>query len=135
MASDKVNQNINLSNGRLKMTCTYDLHRGDNLVTIPLVNINGQNNFKISEIRQFQRNIYSISSGDSSCIYDKENGWMGSLEEIYPGNGYWITATEDYKFELERDPLFFTYSILVIVAGIVVIGFSAGFSARKPKGF
>ena len=43
--------------------------------------------------------------------------------------------TEDYKFELERDPLFFTYSILVIVAGIVVIGFSAGFSARKPKGF
>ena len=43
--------------------------------------------------------------------------------------------TEDYRFELERDPLFFTYSILVIVAGIVVIGFSAGFSARKPKGF
>ena len=43
--------------------------------------------------------------------------------------------TEDYKFELERDTLFFTYSILVIVAGIVVIGFSAGFSAKKPKGF
>ena len=43
--------------------------------------------------------------------------------------------TEDYKFELEHDPLFFTYSILVIVAGIVVIGFSAGFSAKKPKGF
>ena len=38
-------------------------------------------------------------------------------------------------FELQRDPLFFTYSILVIVAGIVIIGFSAGFSARKPKGF
>ena len=31
-------------------------------------------------------------------------------------------------FELQRDPLFFTYSILVIVAGIVIIGFSAGFS-------
>ena len=38
-------------------------------------------------------------------------------------------------FELERDPLFFTYSILDIVAGIVIIGFSAGFSVRKPKGF
>ena len=38
-------------------------------------------------------------------------------------------------FELERNPLFFTYSILVIVAGIVIIGFSAGFSVRKPKGF
>ena len=43
--------------------------------------------------------------------------------------------TEDYKFELERDPLFFTYSILVIIAGVVVIGFSAGFSRKKPKGF
>ena len=43
--------------------------------------------------------------------------------------------TEDYKFELERDPVFFTYSILVIIAGIVRIGFRAGFSARKPKGF
>ena len=42
---------------------------------------------------------------------------------------------ENYRFELERDPLFFTYSILVIIAGIVIIGFSAGFSARKPKGF
>ena len=38
-------------------------------------------------------------------------------------------------FELQRDRLFFTYSILVIVAGIVIIGFSAGFSVRKPKGF
>ena len=43
--------------------------------------------------------------------------------------------TEDYRFELERDPLFFTYAILVIIAGIVIIGFSAGFSAKKPKGF
>jgi len=43
--------------------------------------------------------------------------------------------TENYKFELVRDPLFFTYSILVIIAGVVIIGFSAVFSARKPKGF
>ena len=43
--------------------------------------------------------------------------------------------TEDYRFELERDPLIFSYSILVIIAGIVIIGFSAGFSAKKPKGF
>ena len=43
--------------------------------------------------------------------------------------------TESYKFELARDPLFFTYSILVIIAGVVIIGISAGFSAKKPKGF
>ena len=38
-------------------------------------------------------------------------------------------------FELVRDPLFLTYHILVIIAGIVVIGFSAAFSVRKPRGF
>ena len=43
--------------------------------------------------------------------------------------------TEKYKFELARDPLFFTYSILVIIAGVVIVGFSAVFSAKKPKGF
>ena len=37
--------------------------------------------------------------------------------------------------EKSRDPLFFTYHILVIISGIVIIGFSAGFSARKPRGF
>ena len=38
-------------------------------------------------------------------------------------------------FELSRDPLFLTYHILVIIAGIVVIGFSAVFTVRKPRGF
>ena len=38
-------------------------------------------------------------------------------------------------FELSREPLFLTYHILVIIAGIVVIGFSAAFSVRKPRGF
>jgi len=37
--------------------------------------------------------------------------------------------------EKSHDPLFFTYHILVIIAGVVIIGFSAGFSAKKPKGF
>ena len=38
-------------------------------------------------------------------------------------------------FEVSRNPLFLTYHILVIIAGIVVIGFSAAFSVRKPRGF
>lgn len=38
-------------------------------------------------------------------------------------------------FEKNTDPILFTYHIMVITAGIVIIGFSAGFSVRKPKGF
>ena len=37
--------------------------------------------------------------------------------------------------EKSRDPLFLTYHILVIIAGIVVIVFSAAFTVRKPRGF
>ena len=33
------------------------------------------------------------------------------------------------------DPIFISYDILVIISGMVIIGFSAGFSLRKPKGF
>jgi len=39
------------------------------------------------------------------------------------------------SLEKSRDPLFLTYHILVIIAGIVVIGFSAAFTVRKPRGF
>ena len=34
-----------------------------------------------------------------------------------------------------QDPLFLSYHLLVIIAGIVVIGFSAAFTVRKPRGF
>ncbi len=42
-----------------------------------------------------------------------------------------ITGTIRYT----TDPILYTYHIMVIVAGIVIIGFSAGFSMRRPKGF
>jgi len=33
------------------------------------------------------------------------------------------------------DPIWFTYDIMVIITGMVIIGFSMGFTIRKPKGF
>ena len=33
------------------------------------------------------------------------------------------------------DPIWFTYDFMVIISGIVIIGFSMGFTLRKPKGF
>ena len=38
-------------------------------------------------------------------------------------------------FSILTEPIQITYHILVITAGVVIIGFSAGFSIRKPKGF
>ncbi len=40
-----------------------------------------------------------------------------------------------YEYEVLTDPIQITYHITVIITGIIIIGFSAGFSIRKPKGF
>lgn len=37
--------------------------------------------------------------------------------------------------EFTTEPLLFTYHMLVIIAGIIIIGISAGFTMRKPRGF
>jgi len=52
-----------------------------------------------------------------------------------------IQNTGDSPLELKgtiralNDPILFTYHILVIIAGVVIIGFSGAFSVRKPRGF
>jgi len=33
------------------------------------------------------------------------------------------------------DPVGFTFDLMVIISGIVIIGFSMGFTLQKPKGF
>ena len=38
-------------------------------------------------------------------------------------------------FQTSTDPLFVTYDIMVIISGLVIMGFSLGFSIRKPRGF
>lgn len=38
-------------------------------------------------------------------------------------------------FQTSTDPLFITYDIMVVISGMVIVGFSLGFSVRKPRGF
>ncbi len=38
-------------------------------------------------------------------------------------------------FQASTDPIFFTKAILVIISGLVIMGFSLVFSIRKPRGF
>lgn len=37
--------------------------------------------------------------------------------------------------EFTSDPILITYHMLVIISGIIIIGVSAGFTIRKPRGF
>ena len=43
--------------------------------------------------------------------------------------------TVDSLLKISTDPILFAYHFIVITAGIIIIGFSLGFSVRKPKGF
>ena len=36
---------------------------------------------------------------------------------------------------VSSDPILFTYHLVVITSGVIIIGFSMGFTLRKPKGF
>jgi hypothetical protein len=44
-------------------------------------------------------------------------------------------VTVDVIFSRYTDPILITYHIMVLTAGVIIIGFSAVFSTRKPKGF
>lgn len=37
--------------------------------------------------------------------------------------------------EVTSDPILFPFHIMVIISGMIIIGFSMGFTLRKPKGF
>ncbi len=39
------------------------------------------------------------------------------------------------KIIRSSDPIWFTYDLMVITSGVIIIGFSMGFTLRKPKGF
>ena len=52
-----------------------------------------------------------------------------------------IQNTGDSELEITAitnqtpDPIGFTFDLMVITSGVVIIGFSMGFTLRKPKGF
>ena len=84
------------------------------------------------------------SPGDGLQIPLKEHSENVTLQWIHLEDGQSIfkvqnTGSSELKVKgivkAETDPIFFTYHVMVIIAGLVIIGFSAGFSVRKPKGF
>ena len=88
--------------------------------------------------------IVKVKSPDSDEIINQnfkneaDLSWISTVEGeniIFIENTGKTELIANGTLEKSRDPLFLTYHILVIIAGIVIIGFSAGFSVRKPRGF
>lgn len=43
--------------------------------------------------------------------------------------------TVEATLQVTTDPILFSYHFIVIISGMIIIGFSMGFTIRKPKGF
>lgn len=75
---------------------------------------------------------------DDEFLKEKSLDWFGLVDGQHKVT---IRNTGDSDviikgvFEFTNDPILFTFHVLVIIAGIVIIGVSAGFSAKKPRGF
>ena len=80
----------------------------------------------------------NVAKFDNSYKNEADISWVNTISgenEIKIQNIGQSELNAKGILEKSRDPLFLTYHILVIIAGIVVIGFSAAFTVRKPRGF
>lgn len=123
--------------------------------------INGNETFEAGESTSYQFNapvhakqILNITGNSFQLILVSPRGGLQipetdyenelSLEWVHLEDGQsrvQIQNTGDsdlnifYEFEVLTDPIQIIYHVVVIISGIVILGFSAGFSIRKPKGF
>lgn len=63
-------------------------------------------------------------------VHDQNNVSILELTNTGPGSLH-ISGTV-YS---ETDWIFITYNFFIMITGLVIIGFSAGFGRRKPRGF
>jgi len=91
---------------------------------------------------QFNLSLASPRGGLQISEQDYKNNL--SLEWVHLVDGdsrVQIQNTGDSELRINgtlqflSDPILITYHIVVITAGVIIIGFSAGFSIRKPRGF
>lgn len=54
---------------------------------------------------------------------------------IYVQNTGGNTMSIDATLEVSSDPIWLAYRLVVITTGVIIIGFSLGFSFKKPRGF
>ena len=76
----------------------------------------------------------TIESYEDELVLDwvhQEDG----VTRIHIQNTGSIDLEVDASLNVTTDPILFSYHIIVITSGVIIIGFSMGFTLRKPKGF
>ncbi len=89
-------------------------------------------------------NLELQSPGDGLQIPETSYKDKLTLDWVHLVNGdtkIQITNTGDDELEITAittqtpNPLGLTFDLMVVISGMVIIGFSMGFTIRKPKGF
>ena len=78
----------------------YNLHSGANLISyINNETINMENAFPLD----IQPYIISVITEGGASIQLNPNQWVGSLNSLDPGRGYWVVASMDISFSFNGD--------------------------------
>ncbi len=89
-------------------------------------------------------NVTLASPGDGLQIPEKSHKKEVSFSWVHLADGETkieIQNTGNTELEItgvlirSSEPIWFTFDFMVIISGMVIIGFSMGFTLRKPKGF
>ena len=113
---------------------------GSTIYTIPAPNHSPQSMKIIGD----SFNVSLVSPGDGLQIPETPHKGEITLDWVHLADGETkIKITNTGKTELEitgviitsYKPEIFTLDLMVIITGMVIIGFSMGFTLRKPKGF
>ena len=74
------------------------------------------------------------ASYEGSLELEWSHGEDGTTDITIQNTGSTELAV-DAALNVSTDPILFAYHFVVITAGVIIIGFSLGFSVRRPKGF
>ena len=71
----------------------YDIHYGNNLISYPYQTAQSPS----EALGDATANVYAIA-GEGMAALNTIDGWMGSLQALEGGKGYWLVATDDFTF-------------------------------------
>jgi len=71
----------------------YDIHYGNNLISYPYQTAQSPS----EALGDAAANVYAFA-GEGMAALNTIDGWMGSLQALEGGKGYWLVATDDFTF-------------------------------------
>ena len=130
---------MDMTQGPLEVSETYDAGQG---TTYSITGDGGASHSMSVTAERFQMELASPGGGFS--IPSTEFAGSHHVEWTHQESGRTLISLQntgagqmvvEATLTTSTDPILFAYRLVVITTGIIIIGFSLGFSLKKPRGF